>query len=313
MFKYIIRRMILVLPTLWAVVTFVFFLIRIVPGGPAVAALGSYATQESIRELEKKMGLDRPILVQYGAFLEDLCRGDLGRSLITNKPISAEIRKALPYTLDLTLGGMLIGIVFGVPIGIMTALKRNQAPDYIGRILSLIGISMPEFYLGILLMYVLAIKLDLFPVLGGGDMSNPGSRLYHLVLPALTLGIIMTAFISRMVRSSMLNVLKEDYVRTARAKGLHEKVVVYKHALRNALIPTVTVIGIYMSILMGGSVLTEIIFSRPGLGKMMVFAVKDRDYIALQSVIIIFSAFVFLFNLLTDLLYSIIDPRIEYR
>jgi ABC-type dipeptide/oligopeptide/nickel transport system permease component len=313
MFKYTIRRMILVLPTLWAVVTFVFFLIRIVPGGPAVAALGSYATQESIRELEKKMGLDRPILVQYGAFLKDLCRGDLGKSLITNKPIAAEIRKALPYTLDLTLGGMLIGIAFGVPIGIMTALKRNQAPDYIGRILSLIGISMPEFYLGILLMYVLAIKVDLFPVLGGGDMSNLGSRLYHLVLPALTLGIIMTAFISRMVRSSMLNVLKEDYVRTARAKGLHEKVVIYKHALRNALIPTVTVIGIYMSILMGGSVLTEIIFSRPGLGKMMVFAVKDRDYIALQSVIIIFSAFVFLFNLLTDLLYSIIDPRIEYR
>ena len=313
MIKYTIRRMILVLPTLWAVVTFVFFLIRVVPGGPAVAALGSYATAESIRELEKKMGLDRPILVQYGSFLKDLCRGDLGKSLITNKPISSEIRKALPYTLDLTLGGMLIGIVLGVPIGIMTALKRNQAPDYIGRILSLVGISMPEFYLGILLMYFFAIKLNLFPVLGGGNLNVLTSRLYYLVLPAFTLGIIMTAFISRMVRSSMLNVLREDYVRTAKAKGLRERVVIYKHALRNALIPTVTVIGIYMSILMGGSVLTEIIFSRPGLGKMMVFAVKDRDYIALQSVIIIFSAFVFLFNLLTDILYSIIDPRIEYR
>jgi len=313
MIKYTIRRMILVLPTLWAVVTFVFFLIRVVPGGPAVAALGSYATAESIRELEKKMGLDRPILIQYGSFLKDLCRGDLGRSLITNKPISSEIRKALPYTLDLTLGGMLIGIVLGVPIGIMTALKRNQAPDYIGRILSLVGISMPEFYLGILLMYLFAIKLNLFPVLGGGNFNVLSSRLYYLVLPAFTLGIIMTAFISRMVRSSMLNVLREDYVRTAKAKGLRERVVIYKHALRNALIPTVTVIGIYMSILMGGSVLTEIIFSRPGLGKMMVFAVKDRDYIALQSVIIVFSAFVFLFNLLTDILYSIIDPRIEYR
>jgi ABC-type dipeptide/oligopeptide/nickel transport system permease component len=177
----------------------------------------------------------------------------------------------------------------------------------------LVGISLPEFYLGILLMYLFAIKLQLFPVLGGGDLSHLGSRLYHLFLPALTLGIIMTAFISRMVRSSMLNVLREDYVRTARAKGLHESKVIYKHALRNALIPTVTVIGIYMSILMGGSVLTEIIFSRPGLGKMMVFAVKDRDYIALQSVIIIFSAFVFLFNLITDLLYSLIDPRIEYH
>jgi ABC-type dipeptide/oligopeptide/nickel transport system permease component len=305
--------MIFVLPTLWAVVTFVFFLIRIVPGGPAVAALGSYATEESIRELEKQMGLDKPILVQYGIFLKDLCQGNLGKSLITNKPISQEIARALPYTLDLAIGGMIIGILFGIPTGIITALRRNRPPDYIGRILSLVGISMPEFYLGILLMYILAIKLQLFPVLGGGDLSNFSSRLYHLFLPALTLGIIMTAFISRMVRSSMLNVLREDYVRTAKAKGLHERVVIYKHALRNALIPTVTVIGIYMSILMGGSVLTEIIFSRPGLGKMMVFAVKDRDYIALQSVIIIFSAFVFLFNLITDLLYSIIDPRIEYH
>jgi ABC-type dipeptide/oligopeptide/nickel transport system permease component len=313
MFKYAIRRMIYVLPTLWAVVTFVFFLIRIVPGGPAVAALGSYATEESIQELEKQMGLDKPILVQYGKFLKDLCQGDLGKSLITNKPISQEIARALPYTLDLAIGGMIIGILFGIPTGIITALKRNRSPDYIGRILSLIGISMPEFYLGILLMYIFAIKLQLFPVLGGGDLSHLGSRLYHLFLPALTLGIIMTAFISRMVRSSMLNVLGEDYVRTARAKGLHERKVIYKHALRNALIPTVTVIGIYMSILMGGSVLTEIIFSRPGLGKMMVFAVKDRDYIALQSVIIIFSAFVFLFNLITDLLYSLIDPRIEYH
>jgi ABC-type dipeptide/oligopeptide/nickel transport system permease component len=313
MLKYTIRRIVLVLPTLWAVVTVVFFLIRIVPGGPAVAALGSYATEESIKELEKKMGLDRPILVQYGSFLKDLCRGELGKSLITNKPLSAEIAKALPYTLDLTFGGMLIGIVLGIPIGILTAVKRNRLPDYVGRILSLVGISMPEFYLGILLMFIFSIKLGIFPVLGGGNFKVLSSRLYHLALPALTLGLIMTAFISRMVRSSMLNVLREDYVRTARAKGLHERVVIYKHALRNALIPTVTVIGIYMSILMGGSVLTEIIFSRPGLGKMMVFAVKDRDYIALQSVIIVFSSFVFLFNLLTDLLYGIIDPRIEYR
>ena len=185
MLKYAIRRMIFVLPTLWAVVTFVFFLIRIVPGGPAVAVLGSYATAESIRELEKQMGLDKPILVQYGNFLMDLCHGDLGKSLITKKSVSSQIVQALPYTLDLTLGGMLIGISLGVPIGILTALKRNRAPDYVGRILSLVGISMPEFYLGILLMYILGIKLDLFPVLGGGDLKNLASRLQHLFLPAL--------------------------------------------------------------------------------------------------------------------------------
>lgn len=313
MFQYAIRKTLLIVPTLWAVVTVVFFLIRLVPGGPAVAALGTYASAEQIRALEHQMGLDRPIMVQYVTFLADLCRGRLGKSLITQRPVAKEVVQALPYTIDLTVAGMVLGILMGVPIGIFTALRRNRPPDYLGRVGSLIGISMPEFYLGILLMYVFAVRLDLFPVIGGGDLNNWGSRLYHLALPALTLGIIMTAFISRMTRSSMLNVIGEDYVRTARAKGLSEKMVIYKHALRNALIPTTTVIGLYASILMGGSVLTEIVFSRPGLGKMMVFAVKDRDYMTLQTVIIIFSAAVFLLNLLTDILYGLIDPRIEYH
>jgi ABC-type dipeptide/oligopeptide/nickel transport system permease component len=313
MFHYLIRRILLIVPTLWAVVTVVFFLIRIVPGGPAVAALGTYATEEQIRALEHQMGLDKPIMVQYGTFLTDLCRGDLGKSLITQRPVAKEIAQALPYTIDLTVAGMLLGILMGVPIGIFTALKRNELPDYLGRIISLMGISMPEFYLGILLMYFFGVKLNLFPVIGGGDLSDWGDRIYHLVLPALTLGIIMTAFISRMTRSSMLNVIGEDYVRTARAKGVSERMVIYKHALRNALIPTTTVIGLYAGILMGGSVLTEIVYSRPGLGKMMVFAVKDRDYMTLQTVIVIFSAAVFLLNLLTDVLYSLIDPRIKYQ
>lgn len=313
MFQYAIRRTFLILPTLWAVVTVVFFLIRIVPGGPAVAALGTYASEEQIRTLEHQMGLDKPIMVQYATYLADLCRGNLGKSLITQRPVVKEIAQALPYTIDLTVAGMVLGILMGVPIGIFTALRRNKLPDYMGRVFSLTGISMPEFYLGILLMYVFAVKLDLFPVIGGGDLSDWGSRLYHLVLPAFTLGIIMTSFISRMTRSSMLNVIGEDYVRTARAKGVSERMVVYKHALRNALIPTTTVIGLYAGILMGGSVLTEIVYSRPGLGKMMVFAVKDRDYMTLQTVIVIFSAAVFFLNLLTDILYSLIDPRIQYR
>jgi ABC-type dipeptide/oligopeptide/nickel transport system permease component len=313
MIQYTIRRIFLIVPTLWAVVTVVFFLIRIVPGGPALAALGAYASEEQIRALEHQMGLDRPLMVQYVAYLADLCRGDLGKSLITQRPVIKEITQALPYTIDLTVAGMVLGILMGVPIGIFTALKRNRLPDYLGRIFSLTGISLPEFYLGILLMYVFAVKLNLFPVIGGGELNDWGSRLYHLVLPAFTLGIIMTSFISRMTRSSMLNVIGEDYVRTARAKGVNERIVVYKHALRNALIPTTTVIGLYAGILMGGSVLTEIVFSRPGLGKMMVFAVKDRDYMTLQTVIVIFSAAVFLLNLLTDILYSLIDPRIEYH
>lgn len=313
MLQYTTRRILLIIPTLWAVVTVVFFLIRIVPGGPAVAALGTYASEEQIQALEHQMGLDRPIMVQYVTYLADLCRGRLGKSLITQRPVVKEVAQALPYTFDLTVSGLVLGILMGVPIGIFTALRRNRMPDYLGRIGSLIGISMPEFYLGILLMYVFAVRLDLFPIIGAGDTGNLGSRLYHLVLPAFTLGIIMTAFISRMTRSSMLNVIGEDYVRTARAKGVSERMVIYKHALRNALIPTTTVIGLYAGILMGGSVLTEIVFSRPGLGKMMVFAVKDRDYMMLQTVIVIFSAAVFLLNLLTDILYSLIDPRIEYH
>jgi ABC-type dipeptide/oligopeptide/nickel transport system permease component len=313
MLQYAIRRIFLIVPTLWAVVTVVFFLIRIVPGGPAVAALGTYASEEQIRALEHQMGLDRPIMVQYVTYLADLCRGNLGKSLITQRPVLKEIAQGLPYTIDLTVAGMVLGILMGVPIGIFTALRRNELPDYLGRIFSLTGISMPEFYLGILLMYLFAVKLNLFPVIGGGDLNDWGSRLYHLVLPAFTLGIIMTSFISRMTRSSMLNVIGEDYVRTARAKGVSERMVIYKHALRNALIPTTTVIGLYAGILMGGSVLTEIVYSRPGLGKMMVFAVKDRDYMTLQTVIVIFSAAVFLLNLLTDILYSLIDPRIQYR
>lgn len=313
MFQYTIRRTLLIIPTLWAVVTVVFFLIRIVPGGPAVAALGTYATEEQIRTLEHQMGLDKPVVVQYVTFLADLCRGSLGKSLITQRPVAKEIAQALPYTIDLTVAGMVLGILMGVPIGIFSALNRNKTPDYLGRVGSLVGISMPEFYLGILLMYVFAVKLDLFPVIGGGDLRDWGSRLYHLVLPAFTLGIVMTAFISRMTRSSMLNVIGEDYVRTARAKGVSERMVIYKHALRNALIPTTTVIGLYAGILMGGSVLTEIVYSRPGLGKMMVFAVKDRDYMTLQMVIVIFSAAVFFLNLVTDLLYALIDPRIEYH
>lgn len=313
MLQYAARRIFLIIPTLWAVVTVVFFLIRIVPGGPAVAALGTYASEEQIRALEHQMGLDKPIMVQYATYMADLCRGRLGKSLITQRPVVKEIAQALPYTIDLTVAGLVLGILMGVPTGIFTALRRNKLPDYLGRIGSLIGISMPEFYLGILLMYVFAVKLDLFPTLGGGDLRDLGSRLYHLVLPAFTLGIIMTAFISRMTRSSMLNVIGEDYVRTARAKGVTERWVIYKHALRNALIPTTTVIGLYAGILMGGSVLTEIVYSRPGLGKMMVFAVKDRDYMALQTVIVVFSAAVFLLNLVTDILYSLIDPRIEYH
>jgi len=207
----------------------------------------------------------------------------------------------------------LIGIILGIPLGIITAVKRNSMVDYIGRTLSLAGLSFPAFYSGLLLMLVLSVYLDLFPSIGGGDLNNVGDRLYHLVLPALNLGLIMTAYITRMTRSAMLEVIEQDYISTARAKGLNENTVIIKHALRNALISVITVIGLYVGILIAGSVMSEIIFSRPGLGKLLIGAMKSRDYNMMQSILVMITGIIVIVNLITDIAYSFCDPRIKYE
>jgi len=211
-----------------------------------------------------------------------------------------------------TFTGIIFGVILGVPLGVYTALRRNALPDYLGRTFSLAGLSFPTFYLGILLMLLFAVKLRLFPVVGGGDIHSLGDNLQHLFLPALTLGLIMTAYITRVARSSVLNVLSEDYVQTARSKGVKERVVIYKHVLKNALLPIIALIGVYSIVLIGGSVMVEIVFSRPGLGKMMIGAMKQRDYTTLQSVMVVYASFVVILNLLTDLTYGLVDPRIKY-
>ncbi len=312
MVKYAIRRILISLPILLTVVTLIFFLVRSMPGGPAVAVLGDYASKESIAALEKEMGLDIPILKQYMNFLKALSQGDLGKSLINGMPVAPEVARVLPYTLLLTVSSALFGVFFGIPLGVFTALRRNRLFDYIGRTFSLAGISLPSFFLGILLMLIFSIKLDLFPVVGGGDIHDFSDMLHHLFLPALTLGLMMTAYITRTTRSSVLNVLGEDYVRTARAKGLRERRVIYGHTLRNALLPVVSFIGVYTIVLIGGSVLVEVVFSRPGLGKMMVGSIQQRDYMMLQSVMVVYAGMVIVINLLTDLSYGLIDPRIRY-
>jgi ABC-type dipeptide/oligopeptide/nickel transport system permease component len=228
-------------------------------------------------------------------------------------PVADQVATSLPHTLELTFAGILIGLLFGMPLGILTSLHRNGLLDYLGRTFSLAGLSVPAFYLGILLMLLFSIQLGWFPVVGAGDLSDPVDTLYYLCLPALTLGLIMTAYVTRMTRSAMLNILGEDYVRTARAKGLSERAVIYGHALRNALIPIVSIVGIHTIELIGSSVMTEIVFSRPGLGKLMVGAMKQRDYIALQSIMVIYAGFVVIINLITDLAYGIADPRIRYE
>lgn len=313
MFNYIVRRILQSIPILLVVLTLVFVFVRVLPGDPAVAALGDYASKEAVQALREKLGLDVPLWVQYFRFIGNLLKGDLGSSLITGYPVAKQISNDLPYTLELTFCAILFGYVFGIPLGLSAAVKRNSFIDYFNRIFSLVGLSIPAFYLGVLLMYVFSIKFMLFPVVGGGDLSDPLDNLRHLFLPALTLGLIMMAYITRMSRSSLLETLGQDYVRTAHSKGITDRRVLYKHALRNALIPIVALGGLYAVVLIGSSVMVEIVFSRPGLGKLMVGAIKQRDYNTLQSVMVIYAGMVVFINLLTDLVYAMVDPRIKYK
>jgi len=313
MLKYALRRILLTFPLLLAVLTIVFALVRIAPGDPAMSMLGNYASQEVLEALRKEMGLDAPIWLQYMRYLRDLSQGNLGISMLNAQPVTDQLLVALPYTLELTFGAMIVGIILGIPMGVYTALRRNMSADYTGRIVSLAGISIPSFFLGILLLFFFSVKLDLFPVLGGGREGEVLDRLYHLFLPAFSLGLIMTSYIMRLTRSTMLNVLNEDFVRTARSKGLKETIVIYKHTLMNALVPIVSVLGIYFIINLGSSIMTEIVFSRPGLGKVIVMAMKQRDYVMLQSVMVVYATLAILINLLVDLIYGFIDPRIKYK
>lgn len=311
MLAYTIRRIVIAIPTLLVVLTIVFVLVRIAPGDPAEVRLGEYASKQAVEALRKEMGLDRPMIVQFLESLQGMVRGDFGRSMLNGREISDDLLRALPFTLELTLGGMLVGSVLGIPIGVMTALRRNSLFDYLGRVFSLVGLSIPGFYLGILLMLFFAIKIPLFPVVGAGKLGNLSDNLHHAFLPGMTLGLIMTAYVTRMTRSAVLNILNEDYVRTARAKGVPERSVIYKHMLRNALLSITALVGVYAIVLTGGSVMVEIVFSRPGLGKMMVGAMKQRDYTTLQAVMMTFATFVIVINLFTDLIYGIIDPRVR--
>lgn len=311
--RYALKRLLLAIPTLLAMVTAVFVLARLVPGDPAMVILGDKASEASLAALRAQLGLDEPMYVQYLTFMRDVLTLDLGTSLTSGRPVLSEIRQVLPYTIELTVAAMAIGLAFGLPLGVHAALRRNRLGDYLGRIVSLIGLSFPAFVSGVLLLLVFAIELGWFPVLGvgrtGGGLAD---RLRGLALPALNLGLIMMAYIMRVTRSAMLGVLGEDYVRTARAKGALGWRLVLRHGLRNALIPIVTVVGLYFGALIGNSVLTEIVFNRPGLGKLIIGALNARDYTLLQGLMIVFASFVVAINTLTDLAYGAIDPRVRY-
>ncbi len=313
MLKYVLKRLGMSIPILIAVLTLVFIIIRIVPGDPAMVVLGDQASAEALAALRTKRGLDVPLIEQYFTFLSGAFRGDLGTSLLSGRAVLDEVMTVLPYTVDLTIAGVLIGVVFGVPLGVLTAVYRNSVTDYIIRVFSLLGLSFPAFYSAILLIIVFSIQFNMFPVISDPDLSNYGQRFRHLVLPATNLGLIMVAYITRSTRSSMLEVLREDYVRTAKAKGVPRLVVITRHALKNALIPIVTVIGLYLGVLIGNSVLTEIVFNRPGLGKLILDALSERDYTMLQGVMVVYAFIIVIVNLITDLTYGLVDPRVKHQ
>jgi ABC-type dipeptide/oligopeptide/nickel transport system permease component len=312
MLKYSLRRILFTIPNLLFIVTLIFVVVRVIPGDPATAALGDYASKEAVEALRERMGLNDPLLVQYSRFLGDLLHGDLGESMITGMSVAEQVLNVLPYSLELAAFAVVVGVVLGVPLGVVTAVRRNSATDHVGRIFSLVGLSVPAFYLGVLMMLAFAIKLDLLPATGGGQLNNWADNLKHLVLPGITLGLVMTASVTRLSRSAMLNVLGEDYLRTARAKGLREAVVVLRHALRAAMVPILSVIGIWIVGLVGSSVTTEMVFVRPGLGRLLVSSIMQRDYTTLQSVMVLYTALVAGVNLMTDLTYGLFDPRVRY-
>lgn len=313
MMRYAIKRLLLAIPTLLAMLTAVFILVRLVPGDPAAVMLGDQASAEALAALRLRLGLDLPTYVQYGRFLGDMLSGNFGVSMSSGRTVMQEVALVLPWTLQLTAAAILIGVVFGLPLGIWAALRRNAWPDYLGRLLSLTGLSFPAFVSAILMLLVFAIQLRWFPVIGSAAPGDWGAQLRGLVLPAFNLGLIMMAYVMRVTRSSMLGVLGEDYVRTARAKGVRPARLIVRHGLRNALIPIVTVVGLYFGTLIGNSVLTEIVFNRPGLGKLILGALNSRDYTLLQGLMVVFASCVIVVNLLTDLVYGLVDPRVKYQ
>lgn len=309
--KYALKRILLGLPTLLAMFTAIFVIIRIVPGDAAAVILGDQASAGALEALRQQLGLNEPLSQQYLGFLAGLLQGDLGTSLVTKRPVLDEALRVLPNTIELAVASILVGLVLGLPLGVCAATNRNAWPDYVGRLFSLVGLSLPAFVSGILLLLAFAIQLRWFPVIGTTQNAGPWGRLLAVALPALNLGVIMSAYVARVTRASMLSTLGEDYVRTAKAKGVAPMTLALRHVLSNSLLPIITVVGLYFGTLIGNAVLTEIVFNRPGLGRLILGALNTRDYTMLQGLMIIFASFVVLANILTDLAYAAVDPRIR--
>jgi peptide/nickel transport system permease protein len=313
MTAYIARRLIALVPVLLIVATVGFFLIYLTPGDPAAVMLGPDATDEELHNLRQIMGLDRPLLVQLYRWYARMLRGDLGYSIFLNRPVLQAIYERLEPTTLLTLMSLAVAVAIGVPAGIVAAVRRNTWLDQVSMGIALFGVSVPNFWLGLNLILLFSVYLGLFPVAGYVPLDESvAGALRSLVLPAVTLGISASALVARMTRSSMLEVLGQDFIRTARAKGNKERRVIYRHALRNAMIPTVTVIGLALGALLAGAVVTETVFALPGVGRLVISSVLRRDYPVVQGVLMFIAAIYVLVNLLIDIIYVYLDPRVKY-
>ena len=306
MTRYLLRRLILTIPVLLGAATLVFALIHLVPGDPAQAMLGEGASADEIARLRTSLGLDRPLLAQYGAFLGGIVRGDLGKSFRSGQPVTREIGRRLGDTAILALCAMTVAIAVAIPLGIIAAVFRGRLPDHAAMTLALAGISIPSFWLGPLLAILFAVKLGWLPVSGAGTV-------WHLVLPSVTLGTALAAILARMTRSSVIEEVRELYVLAARARGLSRARAVLRHAFRNSLIPVVTIIGLQFGAVLTGTIITETIFSWPGIGRLLITAINTRDYPLVQGCILFIAATYVAMNLITDLTYGYLDPRIRFE
>ncbi|MCZ7543674.1 MAG: ABC transporter permease [Anaerolineae bacterium] len=334
MARYIIRRTLETLPVLFGASVLVFLIVHLIPGGPESVLLGERVSEENVRQLRERLGLDRPLPEQYLIYMSNVLQGDLGNSIAGNVPIINELRQRFPATVELTICALAIAVGVGVPLGVVSAVRRGSWIDTGTMIGAMVGISMPIFWLGLLLLWIFGVQLNLLPFIGrlspnvvietrtglhtvdailSGNWSALGDAIIHLILPAITLSTVPIALIARITRSAMLEVLHMDYVRTARAKGLHERVVIREHALRNALLPVVTVIGLSLGGLLSGAVLTETIFSWPGMGRWLFNSIQGRDYPIVQSITLIVTFLFVGVNLVVDLSYAWLNPRIRYE
>ena len=331
--QYVLRRLVLMIPVLLGV-TFFAYAMLLMTGDPTTALAGQHATPETRAAVRERLGLDDPLPVQYGRFLVRVVQGDLGRSISTRSPVASELRLFFPATIELALAAMIIAVIVGIPLGTLAGYKHNTTVDLTTTVAALVGVSMPIFWLGLMLLWVFGLKLGWFPTTGriGIDVelrtitnlyvvdsiltANPRalvSALHHLALPAIALATIPTAFIARITRSAMLDVLGEDYIRTARAKGLRDRLVVFRHALKNAMLPVVTVIGLQIGLLLAGAILTETIFAWPGMGRWIVNAIVGRNFPVVQAGVLVFALIFVFVNLLVDLSYAWFNPRIRYQ